>query len=465
MGIYQQKKKIVDPVTGEEQVVTVPTWYGRYRNAEGKVVRVALSTNKRVAQQKLVELEEEVQRIKAGFAHSAEKEMVRDIKIHLADFEKSLKSRNNTERHITDTMKKVRACSTACQWRKPIDIRATDVEQFLVSLREREENPVSIETSNHYLRAVKAFCRWMHLNKRLIENPLTALQLLNNRTDRRHDRRALSGEELLRLLKAAAVGPPVEGMWGVDREMMYIVAAWTGFRKGEIGSLTIENFHFGDGDGQSRETVRSGNVATLDITPPTVTIEAAYSKHRRDDSQFMHPDLVARMAAWLRTKKLKPGELLFPVSKRSGGAERKTGKMMQIDLDNAREEWIAEAVDKADEKRRRESDFLAYVDKKGRYADFHCLRHTFITNLGRANVPIKMAQTLARHSDIKLTMDIYTHVDAEAKVAAIQALPSLPAPPLQVVSFDEETQSEAVTPAPAKKKPPRENRPRGKKTS
>ncbi len=463
MGIYQQQKKVVDPVTGEEHIVTVPTWYGRYRNAEGKVVRVALSTNKRSAQKKLVELEEEVQRIKAGFAHSAEKEMVKDIKIHLADFEKSLKSRTNTERHVTDTMKKVRACTKACKWSKPLDIRATDVEQFLVKLRERAEKPVSIETSNHYLRAIKAFCRWMHLNKRVIENPLTALQLLNNRTDRRHDRRALSGEELLRLLKAAAGGPPVEGIWGVDREMMYIVAAWTGFRKGEIGSLTIENFHFGDTEGPAQELVRSGNVATLDIAPPTVTIEAAYSKHRRDDSQFMHPDLVARMAAWLRTKNPKPGELLFPVSKRSGGAERKTGKMMQVDLDNAREEWIAETVDDDEVKRRRASDFLAYVDKKGRFADFHCLRHTFITNLGRANVPIKMAQTLARHSDIKLTMNIYTHVDAEAKVAAIQTLPSLPAPTLQVISFDEATQAETVTPAP--KTPPHKHRPRDKKTS
>ena len=31
---------------------------------------------------------------------------------------------------------------------------------------------------------------------------------------------------------------------------------------------------------------------------------------------------------------------------------------------------------------------------------FHSLRHTFITNLSRANVSPKVAQQLARHSDI-----------------------------------------------------------------
>ena len=57
--------------------------------------------------------------------------------------------------------------------------------------------------------------------------------------------------------------------------------------------------------------------------------------------------------------------------------------------------------------------------------DFHALRHTFVTNLARADISPKVAQTLARHSDIRLTMDIYTHVDREQQVAAIESLPAL----------------------------------------
>ena len=57
----------------------------------------------------------------------------------------------------------------------------------------------------------------------------------------------------------------------------------------------------------------------------------------------------------------------------------------------------------------------------GQYGDFHALRH----NLARANVDPKTAQTLARHSNIQLTMDIYTHIDKKQQVDAIDSLPSL----------------------------------------
>ena len=60
-----------------------------------------------------------------------------------------------------------------------------------------------------------------------------------------------------------------------------------------------------------------------------------------------------------------------------------------------------------------------------KFADFHCLRHTFITNLGRAKVSPKTAQTLARHSDISLTMNIYSHVAEEDQIEAINALPGI----------------------------------------
>ncbi len=73
-------------------------------------------------------------------------------------------------------------------------------------------------------------------------------------------------------------------------------------------------------------------------------------------------------------------------------------------------------------KRREKSDFLQYKNAKCLYADFHALRHTFITNLCRANVSPKTAQALARHSDIRLTMNTYSHVEQEEQAAAIGML-------------------------------------------
>jgi len=38
-----------------------------------------------------------------------------------------------------------------------------------------------------------------------------------------------------------------------------------------------------------------------------------------------------------------------------------------------------------------------------------------------------MAQTLARHSDIRLTLGVYTHVELHDQTAAIHSLPAPPA--------------------------------------
>jgi len=73
--------------------------------------------------------------------------------------------------------------------------------------------------------------------------------------------------------------------------------------------------------------------------------------------------------------------------------------MMAFDLMAARRFWIAETDDEDEKKKRLASNFLKYQDIDGKFADFHALRHTFITNLGRVNVSPKVAQTLARHSD------------------------------------------------------------------
>jgi integrase len=120
------------------------------------------------------------------------------------------------------------------------------------------------------------------------------LSRMNVRVDRRHDRRALSQDEFRRLLEAAQSGKQIEGISGPDRAMIYTRAAWTGFGRGEIGSLAKRSFH-------------------LDSNPATVTVEACYSKRRREDTQVLHPDVAKRIKAWLETKKR-----LGPTSTASG---------------------------------------------------------------------------------------------------------------------------------------------------
>jgi hypothetical protein len=134
------------------------------------------------------------------------------------------------------------------------------------------------------------------------------------------------------------------------------------------------------------------------------------------------------MRAWLATKQcLTPNQLLFPISRHvPGGIERKTEKMVQRDLMAARDRWLDEAKTAVELQRRLKSDFLCYCDHDGLFADFHSMRHMFITSLERAGVRPKMAQTLARHSDIRLTLGVYTHVELDDQTAAIAALPGPP---------------------------------------
>jgi len=191
--------------------------------------------------------------------------------------------------------------------------------------------------------------------------------------------------------------------------MMYILAAWTGFRKGEIGRLT-------------------GLSLQLDTEPATATVAACFSKRKREDTQILHPEVASMPKKWIaKGTNQASDDLLFPVSgKVPGGKERKTHKMMQRDFSAARDTWIEGADTEAEKERRLASDVLKYCDSSGRFADFHSNRHLFITSLERANLSPKMAQTLARHSDVRLTLGVYTHVGLHDQTAAIHSLPVSP---------------------------------------
>jgi len=84
--------------------------------------------------------------------------------------------------------------------------------------------------------------------------------------------------------------------------------------------------------------------------------------------------------------------------------------------------------------------YIRYTDASGKMkrASIHCLRHTFATLLARNGVSPATAQKLMRHSpstslravslsngDIRLTMNIYTHLDLADTASAVAALPAI----------------------------------------
>ena len=404
-GLYKKKVSVKDKATGKKVVTESKKWWGRYRDALGITRYKSLSTNQNRAKQMLNKIVEQVEKEKAGMIDPTEGEMQKPIHIHVEAYEKHMRAKNNTAGYICSSINRIKRFIVTQNIRTVQDIKAPILEDFLMKLRDEEQ--LSLESCNHHIRSIKSFVHWMYVNERLNRNPLISISLFNVRTDRRHDRRPLTMDELMRMYNTAKNGPPAVGMLGSDRAMLYLLAAWTGFRKGELGSLTPRSFN-------------------LKMNNPTVTIQAAYSKHRREDVQILHPDIVEKFTEWLEIRQPKSeDEILFPISKVTCGVDRQTSDMMVFDLASARNFWIAEAENDEEKKEREASDFLKYKNSAGKFADFHALRHTFITNLGLANVSPKTAQTLARHSDIQLTMNIYSHINPEEQAKAINSLPGL----------------------------------------
>lgn len=67
-------------------------------------------------------------------------------------------------------------------------------------------------------------------------------------------------------------------------------------------------------------------------------------------------------------------------------------------------------------------------DGVGRLADQHSHGHGFITTLTKPGVPLKTLMALARHSDPKLTMNVYNHLTIQDAAVALDALPDFSSP-------------------------------------
>ena len=69
---------------------------------------------------------------------------------------------------------------------------------------------------------------------------------------------------------------------------------------------------------------------------------------------------------------------------------------------------------------------IAKRDERGRTLDVHALRTTFGTLLSKGGVAPRTAQAAMRHSDIRLTMGVYTDPKLLDVRGALDSLPSLP---------------------------------------
>jgi len=160
--------------------------------------------------------------------------------------------------------------------------------------------------------------------------------------------------------------------------MLYLLALRTGLRRKELCSLTPKSFDF------------SSSV-------PSVALHASESKRRKQDRLPLPKDLAMLFKAYVM--EMKPDKPIWP-----GSWWRKSAEMIKKDMKDAG---------------------LSIADDQGRTFDFHGQRTTFITELSRAGILPVIAQKLARHSNINLTMGTYTSMELGELSSAVELLPGL----------------------------------------
>ncbi len=392
--------------------IEASTWTVQYVDEHGHPQRLAGGRDYDAAMQLGREHERRAMQRREGLIDPTQERHAKaarqPIAEHAAAYAAFLTAGERTTKHVRTVERHLAAILSRCGMERLSDLRAPAVLSAVAAIRqgvplgEKKQRPASLATCNAHLRSIKGFARWLHRQRLTAEDALLGLPLFNAATDRRHIRREMSAAEVQRLLDVTERRTlPEHGAPGPTRAMCYRVAAATGFRASELRSLTRESFD-------------------LEASPPTCTVEAAYSKRRRRDVQPLPEALVELLRAWLSG--FEPGRPVFE------GIAGDTARMLRSDLAAARAEWLDEAGSEAERQGREQTDFLLYRDHRGHVSDFHSMRVLFVSRVVAGGASVKVAQSLARHSTPVLTMNVYSRAALHDVAGAVEGLGDLLSP-------------------------------------
>lgn len=177
-----------------------------------------------------------------------------------------------------------------------------------------------------------------------------------------------------------------------------LLAAGTGLRISECLGLQWQDVSFTDALIHVRRTWTCGRVGL----PKSRASKAAVP---------LHPLLAEFMLLWKqKTPYTHPGDWVFP-SFRLDGEQPRVGNMIV-------EDYLRPAAVKAGILSSHRDGHGRVVDDDSRRFGFHTLRHSLASFLIRIRTDPKTVQTLLRHSDVKLTLQFYTHAVSRDRMAA-----------------------------------------------
>ncbi len=233
----------------------------------------------------------------------------------------------------------------------------------------RERSGLLPKTVNDLLGSMRTMLLWMRRSRLILADPLSEVRKVHN--DRLGSfRRSLSIEELQRLLTKSPR----------HRAVVYQTIVYTGLRRAEMNGLKWDDFKLADAQAHVR-------------------VPSSISKNRKESIHYLRSELAESLRIF-RPNDAKPEDFVF------------RGQMPRIPTF----------------KRDLAAAGIPFEDVRGRRIDLHGLRKTYGTMLAAAGVSPRVAMELMRHSDMKLTMGVYTDVAQLPMIAETARLPSLPLP-------------------------------------
>ncbi len=323
--------------------------------------------NREVAESELRRLLSNRERLAAGLTNQFIEAATTPVRKLLADWLRHLRrKRSKLGRGLSP--KHLRESRRAGRWIQTLgaktvaDLQPSLIEKLIATLSDLGKSP---KTITEYRSRINSLCLYAIREGRLEANPVAKTN--STGTNPTRERRALSPDEAAALLEKSG-----------SRALWYETALLTGLRVGEMRALT-----WGDVD--------------LDSLTPCIRLRAETTKAGRADVIPVKRTLADAL------RKARPEGWT------AGGRVFATTPTLDTFTNDCR---------RAGFEPKPESKGAGLVDR-------HSLRKTFITWLSVAGVAPRTAQKLARHTDIKLTMRVYTDDRLLDGVSEVEKLPDL----------------------------------------
>lgn len=335
----------------------------RYRlPGQTKTTTIGLHVSDRqVAEAKLREILRELEREAVGISVPKRVRFAEQcgIEQHIKAYCSDLRARRKDEEYVTTVEKRLTKLVNECQWQRIGDVTAESFQTW------REKQRFAPKTLNDYLAAASALFGWLIRNEVASRNPLRCVGRVEVRGRERLKRRAFTPEEFASVIAVAG-----------GYRLALLIAYYTGLRRGELEQLRWTDV-----------VHKAGRTFII--------ARAATTKNRLTKAQYV--------PAWFARELVRSK----PTGTVEGDVILAAGKIPSI--------WAFRTLLKR--------AGVSYKDALGRQADFHAIRRSLNTHMAQNGVDAHTRKEIMRHSELRLTLDVYTDSAVLPTVAAIEALP------------------------------------------